>query len=206
MKITRLLPILLILATLAPGRSTPGDQWELEMDRDGIRVYTQVDETSPYKQVKVTATINAPMEKVKEILLAFSNYKTWMNHVDESYLLNQLDSAYYVFILEDATWPMQNRYQVSRMLVSQTRTNCKLHFRAMPNYIEKRQDAIQIKQYEGYWSLTDQPDHRCSIEYVLVHHPGGHVPPWLANLHAAQNPYQSVSRLKTIAEQQSIRP
>src|SRR6186713_418859 len=93
-------------------RAAVWDQWELELDKEGIRVYTQLEGDSPYKQVKVIATINAPIEKVMEILLSFNHYSGWMNHVDESYLLNQSDSNYYVFILEDADWPMQNRYQV----------------------------------------------------------------------------------------------
>jgi hypothetical protein len=182
------------------------DQWELELDRDGIRVYTQLEETSPYKQVKVTTTINAPMEKVMEILTAFNKYKNWMNHVEESYLLNQSDSAYYVFILEDATWPMQNRYQVSKVNVHQSVAESNVEFKTIPNYIEKRTDAIQIKQYEGYWSVQNRPDHRCTLEYVLINNPGGHVPPWLANFHAADNPFQSVINLKEIAEAESIRP
>lgn len=182
------------------------DQWELEMDKDGIRVYTQLEENSPYKQVKVTATINAPMEKVMEILTAFNKYKNWMNNVHDSYLLNQSDSAYYVFILEDATWPMQNRYQVSKVQVNQELQTSSVEFKTVPNYIEKRTDAIQIKQFEGYWSLKDRPDRSCSLEYVLVNNPGGHVPPWLANLHAIDNPFQSVLNLKRLAEGESIRP
>ena len=126
--------------------------------------------------------------------------------VQESYLLNQSDSAYYVFILEDATWPMQNRYQVSKVNVHQSVSACNVEFKTVPNYIEKRTDAIQIKQYEGYWALQDRPDHRCSLEFVLINNPGGHVPPWLANFHATDNPFQSVMNLKELAEQESIRP
>src|SRR5688572_2706679 len=134
---------------------TPKEQWELEFDKEGIRVYTQLEGTSPYKQIKVTTTINAPLEKVMEILMAFGNYSSWMNQVYESYLVNQIDSAYYVFMLEDADWPMQNRYQVSKLDVNQSVTKSSVHFRAIPNFIEKRTDAIQIKQYEGYWELED---------------------------------------------------
>jgi ribosome-associated toxin RatA of RatAB toxin-antitoxin module len=182
------------------------DQWTLELDREGIRVYTQIEEPSPYKQIKVTATINAPMEKVLEILMAFSGYKSWMNHVQESYLLNQSDSAYYVFILEDAAWPMQNRYQVSRLDVRQTMSESHIQFRSVPNYIEKRTDAIQIKQFEGYWSIEDRTDHQCSLEFVLIHNPGGYVPPWLANFNAVENPFQSILKLKALAESTRIRP
>lgn len=83
--------------------ATPKEQWELEFDKEGIRVYTQLEGTSPYKQIKVTTTINAPLEKVMEILMAFGNYSSWMNQVYESYLVNQVDSSYYVFYLKMLT-------------------------------------------------------------------------------------------------------
>lgn len=183
------------------------DAWVLEVEKEGIRVYTQLDESSPYKQIKVTTTINAPIERVMEILMGFGQYKTWMNHVTESYLINKADSVtYYVFTLEDAAWPMQNRYQVSKVNVEQSSAHAKVRFRSVPNYIEKRTDAIQIKQYEGYWSLNARPNHQCTLEYVLIQNPGGHVPPWLANFNAVENPFQSILNLRTLAEREIFRP
>ncbi len=183
-----------------------GDQWELEFDRDGIRVYTQIEGESPFKQIKVTTTINAPVEKVMEILLAFGEYNQWMNQVQESYLVNQADSSYYVFILEDAAWPVQDRYQVSKLNVRQSVSKSKVQFKTVPNFIEKRKDAIQIKQFEGYWELEDRADHQCSLEYVLIQNPGGYVPAWLANFQAVDSPFQSIYKLRELAENARIRP
>lgn len=183
------------------------DTWVLEIEKEGIRVYTQLDATSPYKQIKVTTTINASMERVLEIITSFSQYKTWMYHVTESNLINRSDDeTYYVFTLEDASWPMQNRYQVSKVNVEQSSTESMVRFRSVPNYIEKRTDAIQIKQYEGYWALESRPNHQCTLEYVLIQNPGGHVPPWLANFNAVENPYYSVMNLKKQAERENLRP
>ena len=183
-----------------------GDQWELEFDRYGIRVYTQIEGESPFKQIKVTTTINAPVEKVMEILLAFGEYNQWMNQVQESYLVNQADSSYYVFILEDAAWPVQDRYQVSKLNVRQSVSKSKVQFKTVPNFIEKRKDAIQIKQFEGYWELEDRADHQCSLEYVLIQNPGGYVPAWLANFQAVDSPFQSIYKLRELAENARIRP
>ena len=183
-----------------------GDQWELEFDRDGIRVYTQIEGESPFKQIKVTTTINAPVEKVMEILLAFGEYNQWMNQVQESYLVNQADSSYYVFILEDAAWPVQDRYQVSKLNVRQSVSKSKVQFKTVPNFIEKRKDAIQIKQFEGYWELEDRADHQCSLEYVLIQNPGGYVPAWLANFQAVDSPFQSIYKLRELEENARIRP
>lgn len=206
MKPILLFAVSLFCVLLVGHVNASADQWELEFDKEGIRVYTQLEGDSPYKQIKVTATINAPMEEVMKILMAFGGYKNWMNNVQESYLLNQSDGAYYIFLLEDAAWPMQNRYQVSRLDVKQTHTTSHVSFRSVPNYIEKRKDAIQIKQFEGSWSIENRSSHQCFLELVLIHHPGGHVPPWLANFHAIENPYQSVVNLKSLAERTSIRP
>ncbi len=187
-------------------RAHPAEDWVLELDKEGVRVYTQLDGVSPYKQVKVTTTINASAEDVMKILVAFSQYKTWMHHVSQSYLINQSDSAtYFVFTLEDAVWPMQDRYQVSKVSVEESSSAATVRFRTVQDYIDKRTDAIQIKQCEGYWSVKDRPNHQCTLEYVLIQNPGGHVPPWLANFNSIENPYQSVVRLKQSAEQ-NIRP
>lgn len=196
----------LLLFNLFLGHLMARDQWELEFDKDGIRVYTQTEGESPFKQIKVTTTINAPVEKVMEILLAFGDYNQWMNQVQESYLLNHADSTYYVFILEDAAWPMQNRYQVSKLNVRQSVTRSKVQFKTVPNFIEKRKDAIQIKQYEGYWELEDRADHQCNLEYVLIQNPGGYVPAWLANFQAVESPFHSIAKLKELAETSRIRP
>ena len=206
MKFTLLSILGLILCLLTFRPVAAADRWELEFDKDGIQVYTQLEEASPFKQVKITTTIDAPVEKVMEILMAFSNYSNWMNNVSESYLLNQSETAYYVFILEEAAWPMQNRYQVSKLDVKQSISNAEVHFESVPNYIEKRTDAIQIRQSEGYWVLEDRSEHQCKLEYVLIHNPGGYVPPWLANYHAVENPFQSVHNLKLLAETARIRP
>lgn len=196
--------VFLFLLTI--NKVVANSHWELELDKEGIRVYTQLDETSPYKQIKVITTINAPMESVMEILLDFNEYEEWMNDVDESYLLNKSDSSYYVFIHEDAAWPMQNRYQVSKMSFEKAIAKAKVKFSSVPNFIEKRTDAIQIKQFEGHWELDGRIAHQCTLEYVLIQNPGGHVPPWMTNLYAVENPYNSIQKLKKRAEEAIITP
>ncbi|MDQ3015126.1 MAG: START domain-containing protein [Bacteroidota bacterium] len=205
MKLT-LLALFSYVLMISVLQANPAEDWVLELDKEGIRVYTQLNGGSQYKQIKVTTTINSSVEKVMEILMAFNQYKSWVHHVSESYLINKSDSAtYYVFTLEDAVWPMQNRYQVSKVNVEESTNASTVRFRTVQDYIEKRTDAIQIKQCEGYWTLRDRPNHQCSLEYVLIQNPGGHVPPWLANFNSIENPYQSVVNLKQSIEQ-SIRP
>jgi hypothetical protein len=200
----QLLPFLLISPLVLFARS--GDRWELAFDKDGTRVYTQLIADSPYKQVKVTTTIHAPLDKVVDILMAFTEYKTWMYQVQESYLINRSDKSHFVFIREDAAWPIQDRYQVARVEIERSFRTAQVEFHVVPNYIDKRTDAIQIRQCDGYWSLEARNEGECALEFVLVENPGGHVPAWLTNLQVAEKPFQTVSALKQLAERQVIRP
>lgn len=197
------LPFLFCLGLL---RAEPTEDWELAFDQDGTRVYTQLTTTSPIRQVKVTSTIHAPMDKVVDILTAFSQYKSWMHQVDDSYLISRVDDAHFVYIHEDASWPIQDRYQVSRVELERSLRSAHIEFHVVPDYLEKRSDAIQIRQCDSYWSLEARSEQECILEYILVQHPGGHVPAWLFNLHVADKPFQTVISLKEMAERQVIRP
>ncbi len=196
----------IFLVSLTINKVKANSRWELEMEKEGISVYTQLDESSPYKQIKVITTINAPLERVIEILLDFNDYEDWMDDVDESYLLNKSDSSYYVFIHEDAAWPMQNRYQVSKMSIQKALARAQVRFQSVPNFIEKRTDAIQIKQFEGHWELDGRIAHQCTLEYVLIQNPGGYVPPWMTNFYAVEHPFNNVHKLKAMAEESVITP
>lgn len=206
MKTNLLLALLFIVALPINYVYCTQDDWILELDENGTRVYTQIDESSDYKQVKIVTTIDAPLETIMGILTRFPGYKDWMHQVNDCYLISQSDSVYYVYLHEDPTWPIQDRYQVSRVKVKQNFRKGRVEFESVPDFIEKKVDAIQIRQYEGYWDIQSRNERQCQLEYVLVHQPGGHVPPWLSNLQAHEKPYRSILNLKRIAESRVFRP
>lgn len=181
------------------------DDWVLEFDENGTRVYTQLSD-SDYKQVKIITTIDAPLEIIMGILTKFPEYKDWMHQVNDCYLINRSDSVYYVYMHEDPSWPIQDRYQVSRIKVKHTYRRARIEFESVPDYIEKKVDAIQIRQYDGYWDIQARNERQCQLEYVLIQQPGGHVPPWLSNIQAHEKPYRSILNLKRIAEARVFRP
>ena len=171
--------------------------WKLEAEKDGIKIYTRSIHGSSLKQVRAVTEMKAPMEAVMQVLTDFDNYKTWMNNVRESHVIDRPeDSVSVVYAFEDAPWPVQNRYHVDRMTVRIGEAVSMLFFQSIPDYGENPGNAIEIEHYEGWWRVSEMDEGICQVEYMLDGDPGGYVPTWLVNYLAVDAPYKTLLNLK----------
>ncbi len=191
----------MFLVSLVMATPNRGGDWVLELDNGGIQIYTKQIEGSKYKQVKGVAQIDASLERVAQILTDYANYMTWANNVTESYIINSTnDSTDFVYTYQDSPWPVQNRYEVSRMVTKRTHETCVISFDSEPNYLEKRNDAIEMKYRRGHWKLAKLPNGGCSIELFIDQNPGGHLPAWLLNSMIIDSPFKSLANLQSTSE------
>ena len=171
--------------------------WNLEAERDGIKIYTRSVIGSKLKQVRAVVSLKAPMETVLGVLTDYKGYSDWMNNVTESYVVDHpSDSVHYVFRHEDAPWPVQNRYHVDKMVVSTEEHAATLSFKSMPNYLDKTDEAIEVQRYEGEWRIQETTRGLCEVELVFDENPGGFIPTWLVNYLAVDAPYKTMANLR----------
>lgn len=194
--------LILFLALCMGSHAFPvnGD-WVLESEKDGIQIFTKEVEGAKYKQVKGVTEIPVAFEHVVRVLTDFNRYDVWMDHITESNVVNSTDdSTYYVFTLEDSPWPVQNRYNVSKMTVTEESRQCTIAFESIPNYMEKRVDAIEMKRQRGFWKLSQNPEGGCVVEFYLDRNPGGYVPAWLVNYMMIETPFKTLQNLKSVMD------
>lgn len=192
---------LCMLAELTETYATAHGGWKLESEKNGIKIYTRPVIGSKLKQVKAITSVKAPMATVVHVLTDYQNYKKWVNNVTESYVVDQpADSIHYVYTHEDAPWPVQNRYHVSRMTLTTNGSTSTLTFKSVPNYIQQSQKAIEFERYEGWWKVSATGSGSCRIELILDENPGGYVPPWLVNYMAVDAPLKTLENLKAVIE------
>lgn len=176
--------------------------WKLENEKNGIKIYTRDVKGSNLKQVKAVTNVDASLETVIYVLTDYSNYPKWVNNVIESKIIRQQEeNVHFVYTYEDAPWPVQNRYNVSKMTLNRNRDNCTLYFEAVPDQMEKRSDAIEVERYEGWWKILTMPEGGCSVEYIIAENPGGYIPTWLINYMAVDAPMRTMENLKNMVEQ-----
>lgn len=199
-----LLTILFTFILLAPEVLAFHGGWQLETEKNGIKIYTREVKGSRLKQVKAVTSVTASFETVVFVLTDYANYVKWVNNITESRVIQeQSEAVHFVYTFEDAPWPVQNRYNVSKMTLNRNHDNCTLYFEAVPDFLEKRSDAIEVERYEGWWKVSSQPEGGCTIEYIIDENPGGYIPTWLINYMAVEAPMKTMENLKTTVEQLS---
>jgi hypothetical protein len=176
-------------------------KWELQSDKEGIQIYTKDVEGAKFKQVKGVTNVPISLEHLVSILTDFNNYHIWNEHISESHVVSTSDdTTHYVYTMEDTPWPVQNRYHVSKMTVSKSDAQCMIHFESVPDFVEKRVDAIEMKRQRGFWRLSALPEGGCTIEFFMDKNPGGYVPAWLVNYLIIETPFKTLHNLRELID------
>ncbi len=196
------IPLLMLLSSISiPAQAGP--EWVLQSEKDGIRIFTRDVEGTRYKNVRGIADIQAPKDQVLRVLTDFDNFHLWNEHITESHKISSPDdTTHLVYTMEDAPWPVQDRYHVSRYTISDSELECLINFESIPDFLEKRSDAIEMKRQKGFWRITSNENGGCRVEFFMDRNPGGYVPAWLVNYMIVETPFKTLHKLLELIRNQ----
>jgi len=96
------------------------NNWELKVDRDGIKVYTKKLDSSPLKAVKTVCTINTSLSVLTAVLLDVNGSLDWVYSTKSITLLKQVSPSELIYYSEiDVPWPASNRDFIVGIVVTQ---------------------------------------------------------------------------------------
>ncbi|GAC1427196.1 MAG: hypothetical protein NVSMB7_04000 [Chitinophagaceae bacterium] len=94
--------------------------WELKVDKEGIKVYTKKMDDSPLKAVKTVCTINTSLSALTAVLLDIGNSINWVYATKKITLLKQVSRAELFYYSEvEIPWPASNRDFIVLLTVAQ---------------------------------------------------------------------------------------
>ena len=194
--------LLILLFTISiPAQAGP--EWVLQSEKNGIRIYTQDVAGTRFRKVRGIADIQAPKAQVLRVLADFDNYHLWNEHITESHKMSSPDdTTHLVYTMEDAPWPVQDRYHVSRFIISNSDRESLITFESIPDFLEKRSDAIEMKNQKGFWKITPNENGGCRVEFFMDRNPGGYVPAWLVNYMIVETPFKTLQNLLELIQNQ----
>lgn len=175
------------------------NNWVLKQDKEGIKVYTQHLDNSPYKAIKIVCTIDASLSRLTAVLMDINNSADWVYATKKCTLLKQLSpSELYYYSEIEVPWPASNRDFIVRLKVSQDEKTKAVSIIAdnKPTYLPEYKNIVRIPQSDSRWLIEPLPNGQVKIEYVLQVNPGGSVPAWLINLFATRGPFESFKNLR----------
>jgi hypothetical protein len=177
--------------------------WELEKDKNGIKVYTRKTEGNDIKEFKAFATINAPRLKIAHVLTRASDYMNWMPDVSESRVLKEVSkSKRVVYYIIDLPWPTDDRDVVLDLWVESNKEEKSTTIHMRQNLTTKKEvdGIVRMKKTTGFWKLTSLSENKTKVHYQFIGDPGGSVPAWLVNLLIVDGPFDSIEALREKVE------
>lgn len=174
-------------------------KWQLNIHKEGIRVFTSLPENSPFKAVKTIGNVEATMSQLAMVLMDVSNTEDWVYGAKNPKLLKQYLPTDLIYYAEAALpWPFSNRDFIIRIRMTQDPATkvVTMVTENLPNHVPEKKGIVRIQRSSGIWKLTPVEKGVINVEYTLQVDPCGLIPAWLVNLFASNGPYQSLKELR----------
>lgn len=177
--------------------------WEIDKDKDGVKIYTKLEKDSDFKSFKAVVLLNASSTEIIKILKNADRYSEWYGYTKTSKRLKQEKNSQYIYVETIFPWPYKNRDMVYSMSIKTLNSgDIELALKGLPMFIPKKQGIVRMKKAEGYIRLKTIGD-KTEVTYQLHSEPGSNVPPWLANSSIAEMPYKTLTGLRKVLLEKS---
>jgi len=175
------------------------DGWDLQYDRDGIRIYTQTLSESSFKAFRGEMQLGAPLKKILAHHIDMESMTEWLYDCVESKLVQTIDEqTFLVYQRTDAPWPVSDRDYLFKARFSQDPEDfsVRVDFEAANGMKDNTDECVRVTQLRGYWKYTPVDPEHTFVEYETHADPAGQVPAWLANQFVIDQPLETLRKLR----------
>lgn len=173
--------------------------WQLESDRDGIKVYSKKEEANPVLSFKGEGIINFPYEDVYKVLANPEEYDQWMPMVKDSRVTkNTSDNEKVVYIHIGMPWPLKDRFFYNLGQVK--RLDADAHLLEIHSIPAEQPHPDKVEGWTNFSFMKmkklDQGQ-RAFLEIELNQDPKGRIPVFMVNWVQASWPRDFFVNLRT---------
>lgn len=173
------------------------DGWELQRDKQNIKIFTRSQEGWPIKGFRAETNIKTSKADLIEAVLDANEFTAWMNDMKKSSVLETKPNGTVITYYElSIPWPMQNRDAVGAMVVREEDETTYVEVDILTDYLPEYPKLVRMTRSVGFWSFTESQDGGIDVVYQFIADPEGNVPGWIANLFLVDGPYQTLINLR----------
>ena len=173
-------------------------KWELEKEKNGIRVYLSDVPGSVYKAVKVECTLTGTYAKLVAILTNVSQFNKWIYNTKASRIMKENTPLDFIYYTEThMPWPLSNRDAIIHIRIKTDSLPRALIITGTgePDLFPEIFSIVRVPYYKASWKVTMPTTKTIQISYILELDPGGNIPAWIANSFADKGPMGTFSNL-----------
>jgi len=175
------------------------EDWKLQKDKNGIKVYSAAFPDSKIRAIKVVASYEASPAEIADLVMDVNTSTEWVSHLKTSTLVKRVSqNELYYYAEVSLPWPVANRdfvAHLTRYENAQTGT-ITIDGPAVSGMTPEKKGIIRINNSEGKWIITPVGNGQVRVEYSLHVDPAGSIPSWLVNLFSGETPMQIFENLR----------
>ena len=191
MRIRVLYLSLLVLVLSSYTWQSQVDDWLLERERKGIKVFTKKSRWGRLRDSKAEMLLpNAKINELVKFISDFDNYPNWVPRCQEAKVLARIsDNEFIAYMIFKSPWPVADRDCVLRVRIDHDPTGTvTINETSEPRYVTRRSNVIRIEQMFSIWRIVPQSG-GLMVTNENSTNPGGTIPDWLTNTQSVENPY-----------------
>jgi ribosome-associated toxin RatA of RatAB toxin-antitoxin module len=176
--------ILLLVASGVTAADENPNPWKVVNNAEGVTVWSRKVPASPLQEVKAETVVEAPPERVWQLLTDVERFPEFMPYLKEVRILGPAESrGRYEYHLIDP--PIVNRRDYTLRTFNEVDETKGIYRRcwvlAKGKGPDPAQGVVRIRTCRGQWTVTRLGASKTRVEYYLHTDPGGFIPVWLAN-------------------------
>lgn len=177
------------------------DEWLLEREKKGIKVFTKKSRWGKLRDSKAEMLLpNAKIDELVKFICDFDNYPNWVPRCREAKVLARISGDEFIaYMIFKSPWPVADRDCVVRVKVTRDPATgtVNIHETSEPKYINHRSNVVRIEQMYSNWRIVPQAGGlMVTNEYST--NPGGTIPDWLTNTQSVDNPYDIFTTIQNV--------
>ena len=197
--------ILTFFFTLMLSCSMSAQSWDFIKEKNGIKIYTRMEAGKSLKSYRGVTDINAPAEKIFDMLEDINNTDWWDKNLTQiKVLLYEKYKRAQYYLVYDLPWPVTDRDLCVDVTVTIDPVTGERRITAVPltGVIPERNDMRRIKDYRQAWTVIPAGKEMTHVVLEGFVDPAGSIPDWISNMLIVDSPFKSISGVR---EQMKIR-
>lgn len=188
---------LIFMVELLSAQGSSNDEWKLEKDDDGVKIYTKKIEDYKLKAFKGYTIVQSTPEELLNVIRDVEKYPQWMSHIAETYVVKKIsNNELYVYSESTVPWPFSNRDIVTHSLLYWKDEKAFVEMTGIPDFIPENKGIVRIPGSKGLWIFSPISSNETEIIYEFQGDPGGRIPGWIANMFIVDGPFKTLTRLR----------
>ncbi|NOX52715.1 MAG: START domain-containing protein [Gammaproteobacteria bacterium] len=173
--------------------------WNLQRDREGIKIFTRNVDNSKFKQVKAVMQIQSTLAELVALVRDTSACPEWAQlckKAEEIEVLSETDL--YVYTLNTLPWPVSDRDAVAHILWQQDATTFTVTMTAnlVSGKLPTNKGVVRLTQGTTQWIFTPIDADQILVTSTAHIDPAGAIPTWLVNRLLVDSPFNTLKAMR----------